>query len=163
MDPESSTSCCEAIGASWASLQCLRGPKQWGSLHGHCRYGRQREVMGPPKLEGGFAVLELSRRQRNRHMESTGSSRRRVWRRHQRTCCSKLSPIIFLIFRAWTGICTTFDTHNPPCTVTTSTISNTPPICEAAQVALVLPISRCHCDRTRRGCLVHTRPRSGRA
>lgn len=161
MDPESSTSCCEAIGASWASLQCLRRPKQWGSLHGHCRYGRQREVMGLPKLEGCFAILEFSRRQRNRCMESKRTSRRRFWRRGQRTCYSRLPPIIFLTFCAWSGVLTTFDTHSPHRTVTTSTISNTPPICEAAQVPLVLPISRCHCDRTRRGCLVHTRPRSG--
>lgn len=69
--------------------------------------------------------------------------------------------ITSLTFCAWSGIYTTFDMHSPPRTVSASTISNTSSICEAAHVTLVLPISRCHWDRTRRGCLVHTRSRSG--
>jgi hypothetical protein len=85
MDPKPSASSCETIGASWTSLQRLCGPKQWRSLHGHCGYGRKREVMGLSKLEGGFAVLELPRWQRYRCVESTGISCRRVWRYRQRT------------------------------------------------------------------------------
>lgn len=91
MDPEPTASSYKTIGASWASLQCLRGPKQWRSLHGHCRCGRKREAMGLSKLEGGFAVLEFSRWQRYRCVESTGISLCRIWRCHQRTCDSRLS------------------------------------------------------------------------
>ena len=109
MDPESSTSSCKTIGASWASLQCLRGPKQWRSLHGYCRYRRKREVMGLSKLEGSFAVLELSRWQRYRCVESTGISCRRVWRCRQRTCDSRLSHSSYI-----TNILRLVQVYSPP-------------------------------------------------
>ncbi|SRR6266702_1336750 len=73
----------------------------------------------------------------------------------------RLTHLTLLTFCAWSGILTAFDTHSSPRTVTASTISNTPSTCETAHIPLILPISRCTCDRTRRGCLVHTGPRRG--
>ena len=65
--------------------------------------------MGLSKLEGGFAVLEPSRWQRYRCVESTGLSCCRIWRYRQRTCDSRLSHSTFI-----TDILRLIQVYSPP-------------------------------------------------
>jgi BING4CT (NUC141) domain len=83
VDPESPASGSAIIGASRTSFQCLHRPKHWWSLHGHCRRGRYREVMGLSQLEGCPTVLEQPWGSCYLSVESAGMPRRSIRR------CSK--------------------------------------------------------------------------
>jgi len=80
VDPESPTSGSAIISASRTSFQYLYRPKHRRSLHGHCRRGWYREVMGLSQLEGCPTVLEQSWGSCYLSVESTGMPRRSIRR-----------------------------------------------------------------------------------
>jgi hypothetical protein len=114
VDPESLTSGSATIGASRSSFQCLRRPKHRWSLHGHCRRGWYREVVGLSQLEERPTVLEQSWGSCYLGVESTGMPRRSIRRCGKRGYLSSASSFMsFITLPTCYKVYSTPSVHSP--------------------------------------------------